>query len=98
MPGFGRRSATFPGLPRAQACRQLWWSGTRGARAGLGFQGGRTPGISRAWLLCPRVDGQCQETGLVLEQTNDPSRYTACESWSPRMGLGGRWVPARFWG
>ncbi|KAI4547615.1 hypothetical protein MG293_004170 [Ovis ammon polii] len=24
-----------------------------------------------------RVDGQCQETGLVLEQTNDPGRYTA---------------------
>ncbi|XP_027412685.1 lipocalin-1-like isoform X1 [Bos indicus x Bos taurus] len=24
-----------------------------------------------------RVDGQCQETSLVLEQTNDPGRYTA---------------------
>ncbi|XP_006062558.3 lipocalin-1 isoform X2 [Bubalus bubalis] len=24
-----------------------------------------------------RVDGQCQETSLVLEETNDPGRYTA---------------------
>ena len=34
---------------------------------------------------------------LVLEQTNDPGRYTACESWNSKLG-GGEVDPSTFLG
>lgn len=78
---------TFPGLPRAQACRQLWWSGARGA--GLGWASRRPHRASAGHGFCVLgLTVSARRQGLVLEQTNSPGRYTACESWSPRMGQG----------
>lgn len=46
--------------------------------AARGGRGGIT-----TWLLCSRLNGQCQDMEVVLQKTSEPGKYTACESWSP---------------
>lgn len=46
--------------------------------AARGGRGGIT-----TWLLCSRLNGQCQDMKVVLQKTSEPGKYKACESWSP---------------
>lgn len=41
--------------------------------------------VSRVWLLFYRKNGQCHNKKFVMEKTEEPGKYTACESPVPRV-------------
>lgn len=96
-PGLGGRSTMLPGLPRTWACRRLPWDRVHGARAGPGFQGGRTTQAPAEHGLC--VPGLTVGARRRACSWRRPTILAGTRPVSPGApGWGGRWIPAGFWG